>query len=573
MSTDLFSSPPPAVRPSPRLQLRPYQLEAIEAVEAIAKYEPAAPVIEMATGLGKTVVFCEIARRRGPRTLILVHRDELVRQTVATLETVWPGTLAGVVQAEDDEYDADVVVASVQSLRERRLRRWAPGTFRTIVVDEAHHATAPTYKRVIDWLEAPLVLGVTATPYRGDRLTIAGVFKDGVAYSYPAPKGIKDGWLCDARGYRPGTDVVLDGVSTRAGDFVESELAAAVDTPFRNRVAVRSFLKYASDRRALAFTASVDHAYHLAEMFREHGVTAEGVDGSVPKHERRAILSRFRSGATRVLCNCAVLTEGYDDTSVGAIILARPTKSLGLWTQMVGRGLRKAPGKTDCIIIDLADTTTRHRLVGMNVLIGRKTPIADGKTLTEAIEDEERAREPWLVFCRRLRSMTEEDVAIYETAAARASGAGDRPEDSWQEMWEEISQLRDFDPEANVFNMATDPQRRAVLGFGWPPDIVNQMTKGEASMALDRLAQLHKAWIRERVPMLAAVLGEPEQAVADKLLGEDAGLWRLHPATDKQMGLLRLRGLAAIPHLTKGEASLVIDRLHGGNGPAGARWN
>jgi len=556
----LFPSAPTA----DKLSLRPYQQDAIAAVEAMTKYGPAAPVIEMATGLGKTVVFCEIAKRRGPRALVLVHRDELVRQTVATLERVWPDALTGIVQAEDDEWDADVVVASVQSLRERRLRRWAPGRFQTLVVDEAHHATAPTYQRVLDWLEAPLVLGVTATPYRGDRLTIGGVFKDGVVYSYAAPAGIRDGWLCDVRGFRPGTDVVLDKIATHAGDFDEAALAAAVDTVSRNQVAVESVLRWAPGRRTLAFTASVDHAYHMAEAFRQRGVPAEAIDGTIPKHQRRGILQRFASGEIKVLCNCAVLTEGYDDTSVGCILLARPTKSLGLWTQMVGRGLRKAKGKADCVIIDLADGTTRHKLVGMQTLIGSTRPLRDGVKLTEAIEEQERERQPWMIFAQKLRRTTELDVKLYDDAATKAAHAGDRPQDSWQEMWEEISQLRDFDDEANLFSTASEPQQKALEGFGWPQAVVRQMTRREASMALDRLAQMHKAWIRERVPMLALALDKTPQEVHDALLGEQSGLWRLHGATEKQLGLLGRRHLEVPPGLTKGEASLVIDCLMGG---------
>jgi superfamily II DNA or RNA helicase len=550
-----------------KLELRPYQQEAIAAVEALTQYGPARPVLEMATGLGKTVIFAEIARRRGPRAIILVHRDELVSQTMATLEKVWPDVLAGVVQADDDEHDADVVVASVQSLREKRLHRWAPGTFKTLIVDESHHATAPTYRRVIDWLQAPLVLGVTATPYRGDRMTIAGVFTDGVAYSYAAPAGIRDGWLCEAVGYRPGTDVLLDGVATRSGDFEEAALTAVIDTYARNLVAVESVKRYAPGRRTIAFTASVDHAHHLAQVFRQEGISAAAVDGGMPKHERRETLARFKAGDLKVICNCAVLTEGYDDTSVSCILLAKPTKALGLWTQMVGRGLRKAPGKTDCVVIDLADTTSRHKLVGMHTLIGSQKPVRDGVKLTVAVEEAEREKQPWMLFARSLHKTSEVDIKLYSEAATKAAHAGDRPEDSYQEIWDEISQLRDFDPEGDdLLWMATEPQRKALEGFGWPHETVVQATRKEASMALDRLHQMHTSWVRERVPIIALALGMTPQAVADELLGKESGLWRLHAATDKQMSWLRWKGLTQFPTLTKGEASLVIDKLRGGGG-------
>jgi superfamily II DNA or RNA helicase len=561
-----FTAPAPAALP--KLELRPYQQEAIAAViDACKAQSPAHPLLEMATGCGKTVIFCQIAKERRPRALILVHRDELVRQAVATLEWVWPEVLVGVVQADDDEYDADVVVASVQSLHSRRLHRWAPMEFKTIVVDEAHHSRAPTYERILDYLKAPCVLGVTATPYRGDRLALSTRF-DGVTYSYAAPQAISDGWLCDVKGYRIGTDVILDeNVPTRGGDFEVGALAAAIDNPQRNAVAVGAVRKYAMDRKVLAFTATVAHAEHLTATFQAAGIPADWVDGTMPRDHRRAKLKAFAQGEIKVLSNCAVLTEGYDETALDCILLARPTKSLGLWTQMVGRGLRTHPGKENLILLDLADTTRRHKLIGIHTLVGRDRPLRDGTTLTQAISGELELKEPWIVLAERLQHKTEEVEQLWITGATRAAKAGERPDDSWQEMLDEMLALRIFDESNSGISFpVTEPQLKVLTGFGWPAEAARQLTKQEASKVLDRMARVHKAWVTERVPMLAMVTGWDQGAVSDVLV-DGKGLWKLHQATEGQVNLLRRRGIPAVPGLTKGEAKMLIDKLMGATEP------
>lgn len=559
----------------PKVELRDYQQQAVAAVHAITKYEPrCGTVIEQATGLGKTVVACQILKDRGPRGLILVHRDELVRQSVLTLSRMLPrDNPPGIVQAEEDEWDCDWVVASVQSLRERRLRRWKPGHFQTVVVDECHHAAAPTYQRVINYLEAPLVLGLSATPYRGDKLSIAPMFPQGVCYSYAAPEGIKDGWLVDPHGWRPGTDILLDSVHTRGGDFVEGELSTLVDTPARNRIAVKSWHKLAEGRRTLCFTVNVDHAKHLAELFQDDGVPAAYVSGETPRHERRGILQRFSSGEIKVLCNCMVLTEGYDETRIEAVLLCRPTKSLGLWTQMVGRGLRTSPGKTDLVIIDLADTTSKHKLIGMHSLVGLKRPLKDGMSLKGAVEQVEAESNPWINAASRLRPDTEEIGQLWISSARRAAEAGERPDTEWQEMFDQIIQLREFDgtEQAPLYSQASEYQVRALQGFGWPQNEACQLNKAEASQVLDRIASMQKAWITERIPMLSILLDREEQAVYDQLLGkrdpnqqdDHRGLWQIQPISDGQQKFLRYRRLPEISGMTKGEASLLIDKLKG----------
>ena len=562
----------------PKVELRDYQQRAVQAVHHLTKYEPrCGTVIEQATGLGKTVVACQILKDRGPRGLILVHRDELVRQSVLTLSRMLPrDNPPGIVQAEEDEWDCDWVVASVQSLRERRLRRWKPGHFQTVVVDECHHATAPTYQRVINYLEAPLTLGLSATPYRGDKLSIAPMFPQGICYSYAAPDGIKDGWLVDPKGWRPGTDILLDGVHTRGGDFVEGELSTLVDTPARNKIAVKSWHKLAEGRRTLCFTVDVAHARHLAELFQDDGVAAAYISGETPRSERREILQKFRDGEIKALCNCMVLTEGYDETRIEAILIARPTKSLGLWTQMVGRGLRTSPGKTDLVIIDLADTTTKHKLVGMHTLVGLKRPLSEGTSLRQAVEHVEAQSNPWINAASRLRPDTEEIGSLWISSAKRAAEAGERPDTEWQEMFDQITQLREFEgtDSAPLYSGASEYQVRALQGFGWPQEMAQQLNKAEASQVLDRVASMQKAWITERIPMLSILLNREEQAVYDQLLGkrdpnqqdDHRGLWQIQPMSDGQQKFLRYRRMPDISGMTKGEASLLIDKIKGGHG-------
>src|SRR3989441_5368638 len=351
-----------AAPPLLRLTPRPYQHEAVAAVLAAALRGVQRPLLVLPTGTGTTIVFALLVQRRGGRALILAHRDELIQQAVDKLHLVDPTLPLGVVQAERDELTAPTVVASVQTLSRRPRLTWLVPDFHTIVIDEAHHAPAPSYRRILEYCRAwrpdgPLVVGVTATPARGDRQSLRQVF-DGIVYQKTLVEMMQAGYLVDLRAIQVLLQADFDALRTRHGDFVEAELATLLLEANAPAQGLAAFQAHAADRKALLFTPTVALAYAMAATFRAAGIPAEALDGTTPVPTRRAILQRLHSGTTRAVANCAVLTEGFDEPSIDCIIVARPTQSLPLYQQMLGRGTRIYPGKTDCLILDVVGVST-----------------------------------------------------------------------------------------------------------------------------------------------------------------------------------------------------------------------
>lgn len=366
---------------APRLELRDYQREALDEVYRLHDSGQRRQLIVAATGLGKTVMFGTMAAELGCDTLILAHRDELIRQAVDKLLMIWPGAPVGVVKAGENDVHAPVVVASVQTLaRQRRLDQLAHRRFGLVIVDEAHHAAAGSYRRVLGAVGAgpdddgfdgdrPLLVGVTATPDRGDRVGLDGIF-DCVAAERDLLWGIRAGYLSDVRGLRVVLDIDLTTAKVRHGDYADGELGSMLEQADAPHYAAEAYLGHASTRKALVFWPTVALAQQAAAEFAARGVASEWVSGETDQPVRAAILRRFTSGDTMVLHNCAVLTEGYDEPTVDCVIVARPTKSRALYVQMIGRGTRRAPGKADCLVIDLVGMSAEHDLVTTPDLFG-----------------------------------------------------------------------------------------------------------------------------------------------------------------------------------------------------------
>jgi len=382
---------------APRLTLRPYQAEALAAVERATHDGISRPLIALPTGTGKTVIFSHLVKQRPGRCLILVHRDELIRQAADKLCEIIPGVTVGVVKAQDDDHTAPIVIASVQTLgRPQRLERltW---DFATIIVDEAHHAVAATYRQILERAGAfthggPLTLGVTATPQRGDRVGLDHVFQQ-IVYHKTLREMILAGYLSDLRALQIRVEADFRQLRTRAGDFLDHEVADLLLQADAPEKIVQAYLDHALGRKALLFTPTVAFAETIAHLFRAAGVATESINAATPLEERRAMLQRFRHGETRVLANCGVLTEGYDEPSVDCILIARPTQSTALFTQMVGRGTRLYPGKTDCLVIDVVGATTHHHLVSVASLTGLPLSALRIRTVREAHEHIEQRKE------------------------------------------------------------------------------------------------------------------------------------------------------------------------------------
>ena len=375
---------------------REYQTECLNKI--IGRYEHGITrqLVSLPTGTGKTVIFSHLAKTMNRRTLILAHRDELLDQAIAKLRMVWPEADIGKVKATQDETDAHVVVASVQSAaRKNRLQRLARQNFGLLIIDECHHAAADSYKRIVHDLDfmvgdpSRLCVGLTATPARADGLALGTVFQE-IVYEASLPTMIRAGYLCDLSGIAVKTETDLSNVGCRAGEYQTGQLAQAVDTPARNQIAVEAYLEHAADRKAIAFCANVDHARSLADTFSASGISAAAVWGDMPTEDRRRTLAGFDRGRLQVVTNCGVLTEGFDQPDVSALLMCRPTRSQGLYIQMVGRGTRTYPGKQDCVVIDMVDAG-RHQAVMLATLAGR--PIKAGETLAEALDRSQREKQ------------------------------------------------------------------------------------------------------------------------------------------------------------------------------------
>lgn len=378
------------------LDLRDYQLETLKKISALYQRDIRRQLIILPTGSGKTVVFSHLSKRFGKPTLVLAHREELLLQAKDKIEMIWPEVDVGIVQANKDEFDKQVVVASIQTLsRPERLNRLKK-KFGLVIADESHHSTSPSWRTVLTALgcfekDGPLTVGFTATPNRSDNVGLGEIFEE-VAYQRSILDMMEDGYLSDVRAIRINTQVDLSGVKVIAGDYDENELARRVNNTERNNIIVKAFLEHCTERTAVAFCANIAHAEDLANLFRQHGVTSEAVSSKIPNTKRRQILESFHKGEIQVLTNNNLLIEGWDEPRVNAVIMARPTQSESFFIQMVGRGLRLFPGKQDCVILDITDNTIQH-----NVL---STPRIFGMTETDA---ERMSREGTSVLSEKTR--------------------------------------------------------------------------------------------------------------------------------------------------------------------------
>lgn len=356
--------------------LRPYQQDAVAAVIDADRRDVPSVLGVAATGLGKTIIVGALARALGRRTLVLAHREQLIDQAVEKVGWCWPGARVGAVQGARDAVDADVVVASVQTLiQPGRLQRI--GDFGLVVVDECHHAPARSYRRILDGLGAgagdgsALLVGVTATPDRGDAASLESIFTEQV-FSYDLVWGIRQGYLSDLVGMRVRLELDLSDVGVRGGDYDDESLGRAMERAGAPFHIVEAWCEHAASRRTVVFVPTIRVAEETAEAFRARGIAAGTVsDGD--KGSRKATLDAFSAGELQVLVNCAVLTEGYDEPRVDCIVLARPTRSKALYMQCVGRGTRRHPEKNDCLVLDMTGAADDDRdLIDLPSLLGVK---------------------------------------------------------------------------------------------------------------------------------------------------------------------------------------------------------
>lgn len=378
------------------IRLRPYQREAIDAVKKAWVEGMRRPAVVLSTGAGKTVIMSHLIAEdfaaTGQRAMVLVNRDELCDQTLDKLRRTAPHIRCGKVKAADDDTDADVVVASVQTLsRDSRLDRMLASHRRRpvglIVVDEVHFAVAATYRKVLGAFPDARFLGVTATLARGDGVGLGSVVDD-VVYSRSILWMMSRGYLVDVRSLRIDTELDLSTVKRSRGDYQAGELGAAMMEAGVPLQVARSVREHAADRRSLVFTPTVATAHATARELAAVGIPAGVVDGTTPREERLRVYADFASGRLRAMVNCLVLTTGFDMPQVDCVVVARPTSSDPLFIQMAGRGLRPFPGKKDCLLLNVAGGGGKISTL-IDLADGEPMPgggARDGESLTEAAE-------------------------------------------------------------------------------------------------------------------------------------------------------------------------------------------
>lgn len=384
---------------SAELKLRSYQHDAIKAMFDAWHGGMRRPAIVLPTGAGKTVVFAELIRqwreRTGTRSMVLVHRDELADQAMTKIRNAAPGLSVGKVKARDNDLDAEVVVASVQTLaREGRRRTMVAAQERTgpiglIVTDECHHAAARSYQDVYGSFPRSSHAGFTATLERGDGVGLGSVWDD-VVYSRSILWMIKNQYLVQPRGYTEDlSGLDLDTVKRSRGDFQAHDLGDALEEAGLADALPKVWREYADGRPTIVFTPTVATAESVAKAFElGHGVRSAVVSGTTPREERLKIFEDFRLGRVRVLVNCMVLTEGFDAPWASCVIVARPTRSRSLYVQMVGRVLRPWRDKTDAIVINVGGGGGKLATL-IDLDPGAVKEIGDGEGLLEAEEREE----------------------------------------------------------------------------------------------------------------------------------------------------------------------------------------
>lgn len=514
--------------PALALAPRQYQADAIHAVLDAHANGITRPLVVLPTGAGKTVTFAHLIIRRthlGP-ALILAHREELLDQAADKLHQIAPGLRIGIVKAARDEHHGvDVIIASVQTLANpNRLARLGPVA--TVVVDEAHHAVARTYRDVLTGLGSfdpggPLTLGVTATAgERADGLGLRHVWER-IVYQRGILAMIADGHLVNVRGLQIKTDLDLGNVTTRNGDYADGSLATALDDSGAIEAAARGYKRYAADRRGIAFTPTIDTANSLADHLNRIGIRSEAVSGQTPAEERRAILHRLHTGQTQVVTNCAVLTEGFDEPAVSCVMVARPTKSRPLFVQMAGRGLRKHPGKDDCLLLTIyappsAGLATIADLAGNDLPDG--VTVKDGQALTDAIEEAAQAAD---ARTRVASMLTAKKINLFRSGL----------------RWQQVGPGYVLPTKDGTLLIAPtgDDQWRVV--------------------ASDRAGR--RTLIHDHVTLeLAQGIGEEHARATGAVISRRDAAWRTRPVSEKQRGALTRMRLP-VPR-TAGEASDAI---------------
>lgn len=465
--------------------LRPYQQQARERIHAEWENGHTRTLLVLPTGTGKTIVFASVAAdqvRAGDRVLILAHRGELLEQAADKLQRS-TGLVSAVEKADATCLNTwfRVVVGSVQTLqRTARLERFPRDYFGTIIIDEAHHAITDGYRRILDYFGSAKVLGVTATPDRGDMRNLGEVF-DSLAFEYKLTDAIKEGYLCRIMAQTIPLKLDISSVTMSGGDYAVGDLGTALD-PYLEQIAAE-MAQRCKGRKTVVFLPLIKTSQKFRDLLNSHGFRAAEVNGQ--STDRKEVLADFDAGKYNVLCNSMLLTEGWDCPSVDCVVVLRPTKVRSLYSQMVGRGTRLSPGKTDLLLLDFLWMTDKHELCRPADLVCEDRAVA--RQMTENLaqtgcpEDIEEAAV----------QASEDVVAQREEALAKQLEEQRRKKARLVDplQYEMSIQAEDLAGYVPAFGWEAGPpteqQAAALEKLGILPDAVE--SAGKASLLLDRL--------------------------------------------------------------------------------------
>lgn len=466
-------------------ELRPYQQQARDRIHAEWDAGHTRTLLVLPTGTGKTIVFASVAAdqvRAGDRVLILAHRGELLEQAADKLQRS-TGLVSAVEKAESTCLDSwfRVVVGSVQTLqRTARLERFPQDYFGTIIIDEAHHAITDGYRRILDYFSGAKVLGVTATPDRGDMRNLGEVF-DSLAFEYKLTDAIKEGYLCKIMAQTIPLQLDITSVTMSGGDYAVGDLGTALD-PYLEQIAAE-MARRCKSRKTVVFLPLIKTSQKFRDLLNTYGFRAAEVNGQ--SDDRRQVLADFDAGKYNVLCNSMLLTEGWDCPSVDCVVVLRPTKVRSLYSQMVGRGTRLSPGKTDLLLLDFLWMTDKHELCRPADLVCEDRTVA--RQMTEHLaetgcpEDIEEAA----------AQASEDVVAQREEAIAKQLEEQRRKKAKLVDplQYEMSIQAEDLAGYVPAFGWEAGPpseqQTAALEKLGILPDAVE--SAGKAALLLDRL--------------------------------------------------------------------------------------
>lgn len=466
-------------------ELRPYQQRARDRIHSEWDAGHTRTLLVLPTGTGKTIVFASVAAdqvRAGDRVLILAHRGELLEQAADKLQRS-TGLVSAVEKAESTCLDSwfRVVVGSVQTLqRTARLERFPQDYFGTIIIDEAHHAITDGYRRILDHFSGAKVLGVTATPDRGDMRNLGEVF-DSLAFEYKLTDAIKEGYLCRIMAQTIPLKLDITSVTMSGGDYAVGDLGTALD-PYLEQIAAE-MADRCKGRKTVVFLPLIKTSQKFRDLLNAHGFRAAEVNGQ--SADRKEVLADFDAGRYNVLCNSMLLTEGWDCPSVDCVVVLRPTKVRSLYSQMVGRGTRLSPGKTDLLLLDFLWMTDKHELCRPADLVCEDRAVA--RQMTEHLaetgcpEDIEEAA----------AQASEDVVAQREEALAKQLEEQRRKKAKLVDplQYEMSIQAEDLAGYVPAFGWEAGPpseqQTAALEKLGILPDAVE--SAGKAALLLDRL--------------------------------------------------------------------------------------